>query len=234
MAATTALLLPAVTPPPGVTSNFEDPPSKAHIIHIVFSVCLGLVTLLVAIRIYTRACISKPLWWDDLASLLAWVFFIALVGVTFGAVENGGGVDAWNVSKETYKVYNKYWRLIMIMARVDITLAKVAILLLFLRLFVPRQTGSRQMWFWIWAMIIFNVIYCIVLILLIQLQCIRRKVPPPNGSCLNQQMLIISASTINVITEIAILGVAVLAVWGLRMPTKRKIAIIALLSFGSA
>lgn len=65
MAATTAMLVPAVTPPPGVISNFEDPPSKAHIIHIVMSVCLGLVTLLVAVRIYTRACISKPLWWDD-------------------------------------------------------------------------------------------------------------------------------------------------------------------------
>lgn len=122
----------------------------------------------------------------------------------------------------------------MIMARVDITLAKVAILLLFLRLFVPRQTGSRQMWFWIWSMIIFNVVYCVVLILLVQLQCIRRKTPPPNGSCLNQQVLIISASAINVITEVAILIVAVLGVWGLRMPARRKLAIIALLSFGSA
>lgn len=82
-------------------------------------------------------------------------------------------------------------------------------------------------------MIFFNVVYCVVLILLVQLQCIRRAVPPPNGSCLNQQVLLISASTINVMTEIAILAVAVVAVWGLRMPTSRKIAIVALLSFGA-
>lgn len=121
----------------------------------------------------------------------------------------------------------------MILARVDITLAKIAILLLFLRVFVPRQTGSKKMWAWIWFMIFFNIVYCIVLVLLVQLQCIRRAVQPPNGSCLNQQVLIISASAINTITEIAILAVAVWAVWGLRMPLKRKIAIVAILSFGS-
>jgi len=76
----------------------------------------------------------------------------------------------------------------MIMARVDITLAKVAILLLYLRIFVPRQTGSRKMWLWIWFMVVFNVVYCLVLILLIQLQCVGHKIPQANGSCLNQQV----------------------------------------------
>jgi hypothetical protein len=74
------------------------------------------------------------------------------------------------------------------MARVDITLAKVAILLLYLRIFVPHQTGSRQMWFWIWFMVVFNVVYCLVLILLIQLQCIGHKTPQANGSCLDQHV----------------------------------------------
>ncbi|KAF2442625.1 hypothetical protein P171DRAFT_487845 [Karstenula rhodostoma CBS 690.94] len=225
---------PAAAPPPGLGSDFDHPPSKAQTVYIVMSVCLGLVTLLVAIRIYTRARITKSLWWDDWTSLLAWVFFIALLRVTFGAVENGGGVDMWNVPKSKYTHFITYWNNIMIMARVDITLAKVAILLLYLRIFVPHQTGSRQMWFWIWFMVVFNVVYCLVLILLIQLQCVGHKTPQANGSCLDQHVLLITASAINVITEVAILIVAIVAVWGLRMPIGKKVACVAVLSFGSA
>lgn len=229
MAATAAAL-----PPLGVVPNFEDPPSKAQTVYIVMSTCLVLVTLLVAIRVYTRARITKSLWWDDWASVLAWVFFIALLGVTFGAVENGGGVDIWNLRKAKYRRFIKYWNYIMIMARVDITWAKVAILLLYLRIFVPHQTGSRQMWFWIWFMVVFNVVYCLVLIMLIQLQCVGHKTPQANGSCLDQHLLLVTASLINVITEVAILVVAVVAVWGLRMPFGRKVACVSVLSFGSA
>jgi hypothetical protein len=65
MAATSMSLLPAITPPPGLTSDFKHPPSTGHIVYIVMGVCLSLVTLMVAIRIYTRAHIAKPLWWDD-------------------------------------------------------------------------------------------------------------------------------------------------------------------------
>lgn len=35
------------------------------------------------------------------------VFFIALLRVTFGAVENGGGIDIWNVPKSTYSHFIK-------------------------------------------------------------------------------------------------------------------------------
>lgn len=63
----------AAKPPPGLVSNFDDPPSKAYVVYVVMSVCFGLATLLVAIRLYTRARITKSLWWDDWISLLAWV-----------------------------------------------------------------------------------------------------------------------------------------------------------------
>lgn len=121
----------------------------------------------------------------------------------------------------------------MIVSRTDITLAKVAILLLYLRIFVPRLIGSRKMWLWIWGMIIFNVLYCVFFTLLVELQCIGRKINR-SGGCLNMQVLIITAAAINLATEIAILAVAVVAIWGLRLPTTRKIAIIALLTFGLA
>lgn len=65
MATKSAAFTPAATPPEGVLVNFENPPSNAPIIYIVMTTCLVIVTLLVAVRLYTRAFITKPLWWDD-------------------------------------------------------------------------------------------------------------------------------------------------------------------------
>ena len=35
------------------------------------------------------------------------VFYIALLAVTFGAVDNGGGIDIWNVRKTKYMRFIK-------------------------------------------------------------------------------------------------------------------------------
>jgi len=56
---------PAATPPPGIVSDFDHPPSRANVVYAVMGVCLALCTLLVGIRLYTRARIIKSLWWDD-------------------------------------------------------------------------------------------------------------------------------------------------------------------------
>ena len=121
----------------------------------------------------------------------------------------------------------------MAIARLDVTLAKLAILLLFLRLFEPKKTGRKQLRFWLWFMIFFNVLYCAVYMLVVQLQCIHRK-KAENGSCVDEHLLLMTASLINVITEIALLIVPIFIVRGLRIPTAKKIGIVAILSFGTA
>ena len=118
-------------------------------------------------------------------------------------------------------------------ARLDVTLAKLAILLLFLRLFEPHRTGRNQLRFWLWFMIFFNTLYCAVFGLLVQLQCVYRK-KSADGSCVNERLLIMTASLINVITEIAILIVPLFVVRGLHIPTAKKIGIVGILSFGTA
>jgi len=121
----------------------------------------------------------------------------------------------------------------MAISRLDVTLAKLAILLLFLRLFEPRKTGRKQLWFWLWFMVFFNTVFCAIYMLLVQLQCVHRKISV-NGSCLDEHLLLMTASLINVITEIALLIVPVFVVRGLRIPTGKKIGIVGILSFGTA
>lgn len=57
--------IPLMQPPPGVTSNFINPPSLANVIIAVQAVFLTLMLGLVILRIYTRAYLTRSLGWDD-------------------------------------------------------------------------------------------------------------------------------------------------------------------------
>lgn len=45
---------PAGAPPDGVTPNFDNPPNMTVGSYITTGICLGIVTLMVAVRIYAK------------------------------------------------------------------------------------------------------------------------------------------------------------------------------------
>ena len=57
--------LSAIEPPPGVTSNFVNPASKASWDIVTQAVCLTVATLLVAMRIYTKVKVLRSPGWED-------------------------------------------------------------------------------------------------------------------------------------------------------------------------
>lgn len=56
---------PVSKPPPGVSSDFVNGPSLHEYDIICQTICLTLVTLFVAVRIYTKSTVLKSLGWDD-------------------------------------------------------------------------------------------------------------------------------------------------------------------------
>lgn len=58
-------LTPAMSAPPGYTSNLINPPSQGYVTIIVMTVFLALTTPTVIIRMYTRHFINRAVWWDD-------------------------------------------------------------------------------------------------------------------------------------------------------------------------
>ena len=63
-------MLPGMTPPPGVTSDFVHPYSLQKYNVITLSVCMTVSTLFVAMRLYTNARITRTLNWEDCTILL--------------------------------------------------------------------------------------------------------------------------------------------------------------------
>lgn len=70
--------IPTLKPPPGVKSNFVDPPSLANAIIAVSVVFLALMLIALTVRIYTKWILLRSLWWDDYTALIAAVSFVML------------------------------------------------------------------------------------------------------------------------------------------------------------
>lgn len=56
---------PGIPPPPGVTSNFVNPESCAHIPRIVIAISIPIMTICVLMRLYTRLFVTRTFGIDD-------------------------------------------------------------------------------------------------------------------------------------------------------------------------
>lgn len=59
------LPVPIVSPPPGVTSDFTNPPSRSHVAVAVCTTSLVVTFLVCAMRVYTRLRVTRSFGYDD-------------------------------------------------------------------------------------------------------------------------------------------------------------------------
>lgn len=57
--------IPAMTPPQGVTPNFIHPDGILPLVHFTVGMCLGVSSLLLILRLYTRLLIIGSHGWED-------------------------------------------------------------------------------------------------------------------------------------------------------------------------
>lgn len=56
---------PLSPPPPGVTSNFAHPKSRAFVVYVAAGICLPFVVVFAGLRFYAKATIQKKIRRDD-------------------------------------------------------------------------------------------------------------------------------------------------------------------------
>ena len=56
---------PAMSPPAGVIPNFHDPANLDTFVALTVTLCVGISTLAVALRMYTKVFILRVLAWED-------------------------------------------------------------------------------------------------------------------------------------------------------------------------
>ncbi|KAF7502497.1 hypothetical protein GJ744_005654 [Endocarpon pusillum] len=149
------------------------------------------------------------------------------------SINYGGGKDLWNVSKADYKKFTKLFHNLEIIARVGMFFTKASILLLFHRFFVVEGSRRTKVWWAIWFVFWWNLLYAIALVLSVAFQCTgKRAVVEAGKECVNGFAVLICASVINVTTDLMILIIPVVAIWGLRMPSEKKWRLSAVFAIG--
>ncbi|KUI60553.1 hypothetical protein VP1G_07728 [Cytospora mali] len=193
---------------------------------------LILATVFTGTRIYTRYTVYQQFWWDDWSMVLAWMGTIALCTLFIMMMQHGGGLRRDDEPTRDYKLYLEIFQDLQMVARTSMFFAKLSILLLYVRLFYPKGVARSLFWWIIQAVIWLNFLYTVGLILAIALQCVPYH-KPYGSSCVDQYMVLISASIINIISDLLVLLIPMASLWRLNMSRKRKWAVWALFAFGT-
>lgn len=193
---------------------------------------MTLCTAFTFARLYTRYFVHQQLWWDDWAMFLAWLGTIGLCALQLVMMHYGGGVNVWDVPEGELEKFLELFLDIQMVARIAIFFARLSILLLYIRIFFPIGTPRSTFWWIIHTVIWLNLLYTISLILITTLQCVPQHLPWGN-SCVNQWLILVMASSINIMTDIAVMVIPIASILKLQAAKKKKWAIWALFAFGA-
>ena len=120
-----------------------------------------------------------------------------------------------------------------IVAIVTVFFTKLSILLLFIRIFVPPLQKKPNIFYAIWAIIWLNLLYSIGILLMLALQCVG-KTAAPGQTCVDHFGFYITSSVVSVLTDVVMLAIPLVAIWGLQLAMRRKIGICAIFAMGAA
>lgn len=89
---------PALQPPPGQVTNLSDPYSLRSDMYVAAGVGLGVSSLAVILRVFTKVRVLRSMQLEEYILLLSLLGFFAFTFLMIHAVHLGQGTHQWNVS----------------------------------------------------------------------------------------------------------------------------------------
>ncbi|KAK4183657.1 hypothetical protein QBC35DRAFT_443000 [Podospora australis] len=227
-------MIPAMTPPPGQTSNFDDPESMQTLVMVVAVSTMSLTLIVVTVRIYTKAVILSNMGIEDYFAILAACGIVAWDSTFLHDSLKGASRHFWDVRAidVPYLAYMNY--LGEILYAVTMWAAKCSIMLQLKRIFCSGQ--SRDYIFWsIHGLLFVNTAYNTAALFSFIFQCSPREKAWNvllEGQCINVAAAGVVSGAVNLFLDLGILVVPLLAICHLQMPLKRKIGTSAVFGVG--
>ncbi|KAJ5548171.1 hypothetical protein N7513_005405 [Penicillium frequentans] len=190
-----------------------------------------LATVLVAVRIYTRAFMVKQMGSDDYAILVALAFSWGFYGLFVGEVYHGMGADYDIIPHKTYIIQMLcFWASVPIY-QTSLISTKMSILLQYRRVFstTPRMRLACNL------LIGFLAIYGTWTIISAWANCVPLKKfwdPSVPGFCFNKEALWFSNSAIHILTDLLILIYPMPVIRSLQLPSRQKFALMGVFALG--
>ncbi|KAF7925760.1 uncharacterized protein EAE98_006985 [Botrytis deweyae] len=224
---------PALTPPPGVTSNFDNPYSLRPAADAVKIVTTILATLAIFIRVYTKWRIIREVHLEDYIAVAAWCGYVVF-NVTTGFDPNVFGRHQWDIRLKDYQTFLYGTYITSISFGLAIMSIKISILLQYIRLFTA---GTRDLMFWschalMWITIVFYTILLFMTIFICTPIPKFWNVLDTTGHCLDVNYLFLATGTANTITDFLIILLPQPIIWKLQMSFKEHVGVSAVFSTG--
>ncbi|KAI1746006.1 hypothetical protein F4680DRAFT_400001 [Xylaria scruposa] len=226
---------PALAPPPGLTPEFDNPPSRNVFAYAIVAVTIPLSSIFFLFRLYSRLFCVKRLKPEDFLVLAAYGLATAHTWVLFMVTRHPGYfVHQWDVRLKDLapNLYASHIGANLYLG--SILAIKAAIILEWFRIFNPM--GERNTFFWLgYTILVLNTLFYASALFIVNLTCIPQeriwdKTVP--GRCIDVKEYCIATAAFNVLSDIFILILPQRVVWRLQMTTKRKIGISLIFAVG--
>jgi hypothetical protein len=222
--------IPAAMPPPGVIPNLINPVSRAQ--GSIISCALLTVIMLgfVSLRMSTKIFIAKQVGWEDFFCILGTLLAISYVGLIIFTFDAGLGQHQWDTPIAVFlkpATFNSL-QAIYDLHGVAISCTKIAILLLYFRLFRVYRYLRIMVHIGIWSTILLHGVATVVAMALCTTENALKYVKCSDKTT----MIALVASCGNVVSDLYILAIPCFAVYNLHLDAKRKMGVLAVFSAG--
>ncbi|KAI5862343.1 hypothetical protein GGS23DRAFT_94123 [Durotheca rogersii] len=227
---------PALPPPPGVTSNFDNPERYNTSGYALCSLFLALGTIAIGLRVYSRVVRTGKIRLEDFLGIAGFILFAAyIVAVLLVVGRPGFYVHQWDIRVRDMSRILYIFYLSSNFYNGAIGCLKVAILLEWLHVFNPLSL--RNAFFWTCQVVLWiNILYYAGSAFAINLICQpHRKIwdkTITEGYCGDSNILYLSGTIVNLISDVLILGLPQGVIWSLKMTTPRRIGISVIFAIG--
>ncbi|UPK96014.1 hypothetical protein LCI18_006949 [Fusarium solani-melongenae] len=216
---------PALAPPKGVAPNFVNPPNNNPLALGVFVSCCVISTICVILHGYGRVFLLRKVQIEEVLAILAYM------------VETPGFfVNQWNVRLRDIIPMTYYVFIFGVFYSFVLPFLKIAILVEWCRVFVPRGTRTKSAFWWGCVIVIFvQIIANIAIIVALNLQCTPHEAIwdfRVEGKCFNLFHLQVSSATIHLICDITIMLLPQRVIWKLNMGWKKRLGVSVIFSLG--
>ena len=218
-------MIPVAEPPPGHTSNFNNPQTSAQAIIGISAITSVLTFSQLLARLVGTFYITHSSGPDDYACILAFLFSITNTGLTIH--NRHYARHAWDLPLRDFTagLFQMLYASIVVEA-MGLLLSKLSILLLLLRLFSPNRLTRYMIYFGI----LMASSTALMTIIVASVTC----APRTEGSfdrgnlkfgCNRLRVWVLVRGTLNVILDFYILYLPIPIIWRLKMGLGRKVGV---------
>ncbi|KAI0481933.1 hypothetical protein GGR56DRAFT_617870 [Xylariaceae sp. FL0804] len=220
---------PALAPPPGHVSNFDNSWNLNGVAEAANAACVVATVLVVAARFYDRVYCMRKILLEDMLALAGLVTYFAAIGCSYRiTLTVGQFTHMWDIRLRDIAAPFYVYHLGDNFFAVTIGFTKAAILVEWNRIFVPP--GTRNSFYWICkAILVLSSLISVAYVVAENMSCFpHAKIYNPlitEGYCINQTIWQVPGAIGAVLCTVFIIVLPQHTIWRLQMPRKNRVGI---------